>query len=258
MDSANKCTMLLLGTYHMGNPGLDMHNVKSDDVLAPKRQIEVQEVVDRLKLFNPTKIAIEALADEDETLNTQFLSYLSGEFTLGANEIYQLGFRTAAELGHQRIYPVDWNEWIGGVALGHVYEYAQSYIPELHQRLSSNGQERVEAAQKSMKVQTIKDLLLAGNNPDALRRDHETYMTVARVGDGKNNIGIDWLCNYWYRRNLIIYANICRISSPEDRILVIYGSGHIYLLSQFIKESGLFSLESVEKYLDGSQHKGNN
>ena len=38
MDSANKCTILLLGTYHMGNPGLDMHNVKSDDVLALNRQ----------------------------------------------------------------------------------------------------------------------------------------------------------------------------------------------------------------------------
>jgi hypothetical protein len=27
MNSANKCTALLLGTYHLGNPGLDMHNI---------------------------------------------------------------------------------------------------------------------------------------------------------------------------------------------------------------------------------------
>lgn len=105
MDSANKYTILLLGTYHMGNPGLDMHNVKSDDVLASQRQMEIYEVVDRLKRFNPTKIAVEALADEHETYNNQYLSYLSGEFTLGANEIHQLGFRTAANLGHDRIYP---------------------------------------------------------------------------------------------------------------------------------------------------------
>ncbi|MBU5345859.1 DUF5694 domain-containing protein [Paenibacillus lautus] len=249
MDSANKCTILLLGTYHMGNPGLDMHNVESDDVLALKRQKEIYEVVDRLKLFNPTKIAVEALADEHEAYNNQYLSYLSGEFSLGANEIHQLGFRTAADLGHDRIYPIDWNEWYGGVALGHVYEYAQSNMPELYQRLNSNNQEKAEALQKSMKEKTVRELLMSGNTPSAIQGDHETYMTVARVGDGKNNIGIDWLCNYWYRRNLIIYSNISRISSHQDRILVIYGSGHIHLLTQFIKESGLFLLESVEKYL---------
>ena len=75
-------------------------------------------------------------------------------------------------------------------------------------------------------------------------------MTLARVGDGINNIGVDWLSNYWYRRNLMIpYANISRISSTEDRILVIYGSGHMHLLTQFMKESGLYSLDSVENYL---------
>ena len=75
---------------------------------------------------------MEALASEDKALNHTYHSYLSGEFTLSANEIHQLGFRIAAELGHERIYPVDWNEWIGGVALGDVYEYAQLHMPQLH------------------------------------------------------------------------------------------------------------------------------
>ncbi|WP_442951756.1 DUF5694 domain-containing protein [Paenibacillus sp. GYB006] len=98
---------------------------------------------------------------------------------------------------------------------------------------------------------TIREMLLALNNPKTIQADHKAYMTIARVGDGNNNIGIRWLCNYWYRRNMIIYANICRLALPEDRILVIYGAGHIHLLSQFIKESDLFSLESVEQYLGG-------
>ena len=82
-----------------------------------------------------------------------------------------------------------------------------------------------------------------------MQKEQETYMMLARVGDGKNNIGIDWLCNYWYRRNMIIYANIARISSVNDRVLVIYGAGHLHLLTQFMKESGMFSINSVEKYL---------
>jgi hypothetical protein len=249
MSISKKRVALLLGTYHMSNPGLDMHNVKVDDVLATKRQQEIQEVVERLKLFKPTKIVVEELADKDEALNVDYRSYLSGEFTLGPNEIHQLGFRTASELGHDKIYPVDWNEWIGGVALGHVYEYAELHMPELYQQFNSRGTENAGGFEKFMLEKTIRELLLAGNRHENIQQDHQAYMTFARVGDGKNNIGIDWLCNYWYRRNLIIYTNISRISTVEDRILVIYGYGHLHLLTQFMKESDLYSLEMVEKYL---------
>lgn len=250
MDSnSQKCSVLLLGTYHMANHGLDMFNVKADDVLASKRQAEMQDVIDCLKVFNPTKIAVEALASNQENIQNEYRSYVAGEFTLGANEIYQLGFRTAAELGHDTLYPVDWNEWSGGISLGDVFEHAQSHLPELHRQLNDGGTERVESAQETMEQQTIKQVLLGTNTPYAIQKDQEAYMTIARVGDGVNNIGIDWLCNYWYRRNLIIYANIARISKLEDRVLVIYGSGHIHLLAQFMKESGLFSIEAVEHYL---------
>lgn len=256
MNKEKKRVALLLGTYHMGNPGLDMHNVHADDVLESKRQQEMQEVIERLKLFNPTKIVVEALAEEDEALNKQYQSYLAGEFALSANEIHQLGFRTAAELGHDKIYPVDWNEWIGGVSLGDVYEYSKSNMPELFKQFNSAGEENVDGYQKAQTSHSIRQLLLWGNTYEGMQREQEMYMTFARVGDGKNNVGIDWLCNYWYRRNLIIYANISRISSTDDRILVIYGSGHMHLLTQFMKESGLFSLESVDKYLGDSFPNG--
>ncbi|MGE8206998.1 DUF5694 domain-containing protein [Heyndrickxia sp. NPDC080065] len=250
MKSNDKRVALLLGTYHMSNPGLDIHNAKADDVLAPKRQQELKEVVERLKLFNPTKVAIEALVDSNEALNKDYHSYLSGDFTLTANEIHQLGFRTAAELGHERIYPVDWNEWTGGISLGDVYDYAKLHLPEMYKHFNSVGEENIDGFQKAQSVNTIRELLLECNNHNGMQRDLEKYyMNIARVGDGKNNIGVDWLCNYWYRRNMIIYTNISRISSTEDRILVIYGAGHMHLLTQFMKESGIFSLEPVEKYL---------
>ena len=247
MQSPGKCSVLLLGTFHMSNPGLDMHNYESDDVLAPKRQQEIQEVMEQLKLYNPTKVMVEALTDKHEPLNKQYLSYVNGDFSLTANETHQLGFRTAAKLGHHDIIPhrlesMDW--WY---IVGDVYDYAKLHFPELYEELNSNNQDG--AKHNSMKTPTIRKMLLSLNNPKAVKADHKAYMTMARVGNGSNNIGIDWLCNYWCRRNMIIYANICRLSSPEDRILVIYGAGHIHLLSQFIKESDLFSLESVEQYL---------
>lgn len=52
--------ILILGTYHLDNPGRDSVNVRVDDVLAEKRQREIAFVLDRLANFKPTKIAIEA------------------------------------------------------------------------------------------------------------------------------------------------------------------------------------------------------
>jgi hypothetical protein len=52
--------ILVLGTYHMSNPGHDIHNMQTDDVLSPKRQQEIAQLSAGLKKFQPTKIAIEA------------------------------------------------------------------------------------------------------------------------------------------------------------------------------------------------------
>jgi hypothetical protein len=56
---------LILGTYHMDNPGLDSYNVEADDVLSQRRQAEMAELLDRLERFAPTLIALEAKYGRD-------------------------------------------------------------------------------------------------------------------------------------------------------------------------------------------------
>ena len=41
--------VMLLGTYHMDNPGLDEVNIDADDVLAADRQAQFRELVDRFE-----------------------------------------------------------------------------------------------------------------------------------------------------------------------------------------------------------------
>src|SRR2546425_494593 len=55
-----RAEVLVLGTYHMANPGHDIFNMQADDVLAPKRQAEITQLIEVLKRFHPTKIAVEA------------------------------------------------------------------------------------------------------------------------------------------------------------------------------------------------------
>ena len=101
MATAPKPHIMILGTYHMGNPGLDIANVKSDDVLVPKRQAEIAEVIAILKKFKPTKIAVEAPLN-DPGVQQRFQEYRMGKFELRRNEIDQFGFRLAKEMGTDR------------------------------------------------------------------------------------------------------------------------------------------------------------
>src|SRR3712207_2428933 len=50
----NSARILILGTYHMNNPGQDTYNTQADDVLAPKRQKEITELIEKLARFKPT------------------------------------------------------------------------------------------------------------------------------------------------------------------------------------------------------------
>lgn len=54
---------MMLGTYHFGNPGQDLHDMKADNVLTPKKQAELADVAARLARFKPTKIAVEAVSE---------------------------------------------------------------------------------------------------------------------------------------------------------------------------------------------------
>ena len=93
----DRIEVLLLGSYHMSNPGLDQFNLEADDVLTSKRQSEIQELVERLADFRPTKVAVEA-PFRDSTTVAQYREYVNGESELRRSEEEQIGFRLAKML----------------------------------------------------------------------------------------------------------------------------------------------------------------
>lgn len=98
--------ILVLGTYHMANPGRDMYNMNADDVLSPKRQREIEQLTEVLKRFQPTKIAVESEVGS-KRVEQEYVDYLAGKHTLARNQIDQVGYRLAKELGQHTVYPVD-------------------------------------------------------------------------------------------------------------------------------------------------------
>ena len=46
-----KPTIMILGSTHLANDGLDYFNTKMDDVRIPKRQREIEQLVEQLQEF---------------------------------------------------------------------------------------------------------------------------------------------------------------------------------------------------------------
>lgn len=244
-DSFSKPKVLLVGTFHMDHTASgDMYKTEMDNLLSQKRQQEICEVVDRLKCFNPTKIALEIVTEDDELFNKRYKEYVDGKFELKVNEIYQLGFRMAAELGHKRIYPIDWMEVGAGTRpYSEVYEWAKANQPELFSEIFN---EKVFNTDTS---KSILEIYQDCNDLDQIRKSHLHYINMARIGNVGEYVGIDWLI-WWYQRNLTLFSNICRlIESEDERILVIIGNSHIYLLNEFLRESNKVELVDAGEFL---------
>ena len=74
-------------------------------------------------------------------------------------------------------------------------------------------------------------------------------LITAQIGVGDQYVGLDWLLR-WYERNLKIFVNLTRITeSPDERILLLIGVGHVCLVQQYLENSGDYIIESPLKYL---------
>jgi hypothetical protein len=123
---SDQVRVMLLGTYHMDNPGLNEINVAADDVLAPKRQEELQILTTQLASWQPERIAVERPYDSADAVNTLYNEYRTGERSYNReesidpphpysddpttecrSEVVQIGFRLADTLDHERIHPID-------------------------------------------------------------------------------------------------------------------------------------------------------
>ena len=118
--------VMVLGSYHFANPGLDIMKTRVTDVMTPEKQAEIAEVVEALAGFHPTKIAIEASLATAATFDSLYAAYRAGEHELMPNERQQLGFRLAARFDHQRAYAIDHH---GDFPIEQVIAYAREHDP---------------------------------------------------------------------------------------------------------------------------------
>ena len=255
-----KPTVMILGTYHMDNPEADTVNFEADDVLTAKRQRELQQLIDQLARFNPTKIAVEADTSLDAEVNTEYQNYLNGVYQPGQSEGDQVSFPLAKEMQHSKIYCVDWFQRADEDETVDVEVFAKTYnqsglLEKANAMVQAMAQEPLATLTEIQKTGSVIDMLRFLNQEETIRVLHEIntlpQFTLAQIGDADQYVGLDGLLD-WYERNLKIFVNLTRITeSADDRILLMIGAGHVFLVQQFLEDSGDYIIESPLKYLDG-------
>lgn len=240
-----RAEVLVLGVYHMNNPGRDVVNTEADDVLLPKRQAEIEQVIAALEKFRPTKIAVEADFNDDR-VPKRYAEYVAGQHELTRNETEQLGFRLAAELGHETVYPVDVD---GEFPFPRVVKYAQATgrVTEFD-ILQEEAGKTAKAQSEYLASHTVLETLLFMNSAERVAEAVSSYFQLAEFGEHWDWAGAD-LVSDWFRRNMRIYSNVVQlVDSPSERVLVIYGSGHLGWLQYAFDSNPNFRLRRLAEF----------
>lgn len=242
---AIKAQVMVLGIYHFTAKN-DVHNADVDNMLSPKRQAELVDLIEHLREFKPTKIVIEAPYG-DVKQNERYLQYLAGKLTLKADEVDQIGFRLAKVLNHKQLYPVDRKTEFD---LDPVKKFAeQNGQSEILQRAFAGAEILSREITERQRRSTVREMLSYLNSEEALQLNHSIYLLTNKIGKDDSYPGVE-LVSEWYKRNLLIFSNIQRlVESPQDRLLIIYGQGHAHLFRQFIQDSPDMELVEASKFL---------
>ncbi len=254
---ADRATLVILGSFHMEGSTQDLVSRAPADVTTPARQAEMVALVARLARFRPTKVAIES-SRTGTYWNEQYVAWRKARGALGTNEIEQLGFRLADAMDLAALSPVDYPMWMDGTTA------ADRHDPKPVPAAAAPSESAEAAAFRATieKQLAIDDAKLAGgtiseylvylNAPGRALLNHR-WDVLANLAPGAGSSmyeTTDYATN-WYKRNLRIYTNLVDIAGPGERVVLIIGAGHKYVLDGLAADDPRFCPVPVEELLAG-------
>lgn len=244
-------SMLIVGSFHFAYYNFDAHKTDETEqvnVLSPERQKEMEALVEYIKLYKPTKIAVESGPITGYLLR-RYDEWQAGTKPLGPDEIEQIGFRLMRDLHLDTIYGVsarpivmDWYDSKDSLCLRPILDSVYNEWDFISDDTISNLYKQFYDFDDALALKmTLLDYFLYLNSDHVLDKGYGSYLT------GDFNLGTyegaDALAMHWYSRNLRIFRNLQEITtSPDDRILVIIGQGHAQILTHLFECSNEFNL----------------
>ncbi|GAA3919398.1 DUF5694 domain-containing protein [Hymenobacter algoricola] len=255
--------LLLLGTFHFHNPGLDLVKTKSFDILGPKAQAELETMTDKISRFHPTKIFVEAPWDKQTELDTLYRHYLRGDYEAyiqgrfpeqrrafyRKNEIMQLAFRAGKKAGVPRIYGLDYTK------TAFPYDSVIKAMQAAHQQGLIQAIEatfKAVEADQNRKIATfsLTQLLLDFNTPQSLTANKRVYIDKLNRAGAVGDFAGPYLVSEWYRRNLYMFSIVQKTMTPADgKAVVLVGAGHAAMMREFAELDPRFRLRELKDVL---------
>ena len=238
---SNKPQISIVGTFHFANTS-DYSAIVLNDLNTEKRQAEIQQIVNDLAQYQPTKILVERPPALNDSLSKQLFEFKKGNYTLPNNELYQIGFRLAHKLNLKNIYGIDHPMNLGDETL---VTYLQEHdLMNEFGTIISTSKEWAKEHTDYLNTHTIGKVLKELNTEEAEAFNRNLYLDyILNITQKGNSPASDFVAN-WYKRNICIKKNIDDVITKEDRVLVLIGAGHSALLKDFYKSSD--AVEYVE------------
>ena len=243
--------VLLVGTFHFDYPNMDVVKTTADkqvDVLSAQKQVEMEQLVSYIAQFKPTKIVVEARPGAAWLAKkmVKYRAYKNGTRKLGRDEMEQITFRLLTQFKLDTLYggdaPTIFDELYDSKdslalrpTLDKIFTGWQNYNYKCNEPVCAL-QDSVSKIEEQIELKwPLLDVFKYLNSDNSLNRNYGAYFDGEYFTQGQYR-GADALAMDWYNRNLRIFRNIQSITtSPDDRILVLFGAGHIAILKQLFE-----------------------
>lgn len=251
---ADRTPLLILGSFHMEGSKEDLVNPAPADMSTPRRQAEIEALVQRLAEFRPTRVAIES-SRISNYWNDRYTDWRQSRGALGFNEIEQIGFRLADRVGLAALSPVDYPMWMDGTTAAERHEpppKPASVTPEPESPLMQSVRAQLAVDDRVLQEGTVSEFLAYLNRPERAVQNHQ-WDVISNLAPGKGTSlyeTTDHATN-WYQRNLRIYTNLVAISGPGERVLFLVGAGHAHLLNGIAETDPRFCRVPAADFLAG-------
>jgi hypothetical protein len=258
-----------LGSFHF-NQSLDSASKLHSNLFTEKRQAEVNDIVNRLVKQKPDKIFLEFTEKNQPFYDSIYNNYLGGKepekLSTKANEIFQLGMKTARQLGHKKVFGINYQPEELADSNYKPKNSVDKAMQDLYMALGNFNDStrtnsrfydlpypyRLPKQDSLLQKSTLSQFLCFLNSKQKLQRDEiENWNYVYSVGTGTDITYTDYVGTFWYGTNVRNYNNILRqVEYNKDNCyLVIYGASHIPILKFLFEMNPYFEVANAEEIL---------
>ncbi len=238
---AEQVEVLILGTFHFAQ-------IDAIDILEPRRQSELANLLDRLETFRPDRVTVEYPWARNDALNEQYRRWPQrpADSLATLNEFAQIGFRLARRLGHDSVFGIDvpMNLWHDSIAVfDSLYPGARGDLRRRWNVRYPDGPDPNPRATLAENLQRWN-----GEAPPTLP-EYGRFLPLVK---GEAYAGALKL-RPWYDRNLRTVQNMFRVLRPDDdRLLLVIGGSHVRILRQIMELTPQLCAVDPLPYLTGS------